>query len=181
MAEQKTILFYYHEQDNYVLSNFYPHIPGKKLKSLNIIYEGLSFPTSEHLYHALKFKWETKAELEWLEHIRTSSTPGISKHLGHQFTTKRYKWQQDATALVNKYKNVVRTAGDIKDNEFRPDIMRISLQAKFDTNKEFREALISTYPHKLCEDTDTDWGHQKGWLGTIMEEIRDKYIDLQAN
>lgn len=53
------IHFYYHQQDNYILSNFYPHVPGKKLRSRNILYQGRSFPTSEHLYQALKFHWET--------------------------------------------------------------------------------------------------------------------------
>lgn len=170
---EQTILFYYYEQDNYILSNFFPHVPGKKMKGLDITYQGLLFPTSEHLYQALKFKCETKEEKEWREHIRTASTPGIAKHLGHFITSGKYKWQQDASTLVNKYKNLVRLAGDCTDDIFRPQIMRIAAQAKYDSNKQFARALDATYPHRLMENTDTNWGHKKGWLGKILEEIRD--------
>lgn len=171
---RKTITFYYHQQDNYILSNFYPHVPGKKLKSRNILYAGKSFPTSEHLYQALKFRWETPEEIEWLELIRTASTPGIAKHLGHQQQARRWKWQQNATELVNKYRDKVRLAGSVTDDVFRLSIMRTAVRARFECDKEFAAALAATYPHKLMEDSDDDWGRRKGWLGTVLEEVRDK-------
>lgn len=169
-----TILFYYHEQDNYVLSNFYPHVPGKKLRSLNITYLGRSFPTSEHLYQALKFQWETVEELEWLELIRAATTPGIAKHLGHQLATRRWKWQQNASDLVAKYRDKVRLAGSVTDDVFRPSIMRLAVRARYQCDTEFATALASTYPHKLMEDSNDDWGHKKGWLGAVLQEVRDE-------
>jgi len=171
----KPTIFYYHEQPNYILSNFYPHIPGKKCKSLNILFEKVSWPTSEHLYQALKFKCETQKEKEWREYIRTASTPGIAKHLGHSLKTRRYKWQQDASKLVEEYKNLVQFAGDCQDNQegcFREEIMKIALQAKFDSVKEFRKALLETKDQALMEDTDTDWGWRNGRLGRLLEELR---------
>lgn len=165
--------FYSHQQPNYALSNFYPHVPGKKLKSSYIVYQGLSFPTSEHLYQALKFKWETPDELLWLEHIRTASTPGIAKHLGHFHRIRRYTWQQNATALVDKYRPLVRLAGDVTETgEFRISIMRTTLKAKYDSCPEFAQLLLATYPHRLQEASDDDWGRKSNWLGTLLEELR---------
>lgn len=174
LDQSKMLCFYYHEQPHYILSNFYPHIPGKKLKSLKIIYEGLEYPTSEHLYQALKFENKTPEEKEWREHIRTSSTPGIAKHLGHQYNTKKYKWQQTTTLLVEKYRNNIRYAGNVKDDYFRVEIMEIAVRTKLNSNNEFREYLLNTFPNKLMEDTKSDWGWNKGWLGLVLEKVRDE-------
>lgn len=73
-----TIYFYGPKEDNYILSNFYPYAPGRKSKSLGIMYQGKAYPTSEHLYHALKFMNGTKDEQEWREHIRNAKTPTMA-------------------------------------------------------------------------------------------------------
>lgn len=177
----EVVKFYYHDTPHYILSNYYPHVPGKKLKSLKIKYGGLIWPTSEHLYQALKFKWDTPEETEWREHIRTASTPNIAKHLGHQFTSKKYKWQQEASDLVLKYKNLVSLRGncsEVSPTSFRVSIMRITLKAKYDSCPDFRDALNSTKGKKLMEDTESDWGWGRGYLGMLMEELRDKELKL---
>lgn len=136
------LLFYSSKDDNYFLGNFYPHVSGKKLESLNIQYKGVSWPTSEHLYQALKFKNKTEKEKKWREIIRTSSTPSIARHLGHQLTDTKYEWQKKATNLVNEYRDV-RTVKNINSVEFRERIMIKALRAKFKI-VELRNLLINT-------------------------------------
>lgn len=166
------ILFYMHDTPNYVLSNFYPHTAGK-MKSLRIPYDGVEWPTSEHLYQALKFKNETEDEKKWREIIRTANTPGIAKHLGHFHRFRRYKWQQDATALVDEYRPKVRLTGDMEDLDYRADLMRVALKAKYDHCADFRQALQATGDSKLMEDVNDSWGWKHGLLGRLLEDLRD--------
>lgn len=170
------IAFYDSKRPYYQLSNFWPHHEGRKLKSLDLWYDGKVYPTSEHLYQCLKFSNETPMEQEWQEKIRTASTPGIARHLGHLLKVRRYGWQQQATDLVKRYEPHVRNHladGDVGGG-LRCDLMRIALQAKYDCSAEFREVLHSTAPYRLMEDADNDWGWASNWLGLLLEELRDR-------
>jgi predicted NAD-dependent protein-ADP-ribosyltransferase YbiA (DUF1768 family) len=165
------LLFYSSKEDNYFLGNFYPHVSGQRLESLNIQYKGTSWPTSEHLYQALKFKNKTEKEKKWREIIRTSSTPTIARHLGHQLTDSHYEWQRKATSLVNEYIDV-RKAGDIDDIAFREKIMMKALKAKFSI-VELREKLLNTKNLKLGEKTGGLWGfYGSNLLGRLLERLR---------
>src|SRR5680860_618729 len=101
------ILYFYGDgNENYELSNFYPH-PKKNIK-ITILFDGKYWPTSEHIYQALKFKCETDDEKKWRELIRTANTPTIAKYLGHYYTHIRYGWQNKYRDLVLEYKQKVR-------------------------------------------------------------------------
>ncbi len=169
--ESKLFLFY--QDDNYFLSNFYPHVVGRKTKYLNIRYDNQTWPTSEHLYQALKFCADTPLEREWRELIRTSTTPTMAKHLGHQFTSTKYEWQRKLTTLVHQYKPHVRLAGDLNDDVFCRHIMKVAIMAKFEI-AELRMQLLSTKPAILGEKTHDRWGYYgKNWLGEILMDVRD--------
>ena len=183
-VDSDTIVFYDWSKQYYELSNFYPHQQGKKLRSLHIIYDGQEWPTSEHLYQALKFRCETQDEINWRNIIRTASTPGIARHLGRQMKLMRYKWQQDASAIVREYEPYVHSYVNDYDNEEDRDefllyIMREALAAKFEASKQFRLCLKSTLGKKLMEDDNNNWGWTKGWLGMLLEEIREQHFDKE--
>ncbi len=169
--------------DYYFLSNFYPYpLEGKSKKwtPLKIEYPKGSeqyWPTSEHLYQALKFKWDTAAEKEWCELIRKSNTPTIAKYLGHQFTCARYGWQSKYRALVKEYENKITYRGDPKDDNFRLKIMHITLTAKFEV-PQLRKMLINTGNSELKEwSGDKFWGasednKSQDHLGKMLIQIR---------
>ena len=52
--------------------------------------------------------------------------------------------------------------------------MRLAVRARFQCDTEFATALENTYPHKLMDDSNDDWGHKKGWLGAVLQEVRDE-------
>jgi predicted NAD-dependent protein-ADP-ribosyltransferase YbiA (DUF1768 family) len=167
--------FYSDEDENYYLSNFFPQPfkTGGKWKPLKILHEGLEYPTSEHLYQALKFKNETLEEKEWREVIRTANTPLISKYLGHQDTYVKYAWHKKYKDLVVKYKDIVRPAGDVNDMDFRLEIMKIAVSAKFKSHPELLNKLQQT-TGLLGENSTDVWGiHGKNYLGLILMEVRD--------
>jgi len=165
-----SIVFYSHKDNNYFLSNFYPHGTNEKL---NISYEKKSYPTSEHLYQALKFFNETEYEKEWRNIIRTSNTPTIAKYLGHQFTHTKYKWQQKYKDLVLYYKNKVRHAGDLDSFEFKTNIMFEACVSKYESSPSLKKKLCET-TGILGENTGGMWGiYGSNALGRILMIIRD--------
>lgn len=167
---KELVLFHGSTNPNYIFSNFYPYYPRKTFVPLNIIYEGQSYPTAEHLYQALKFRVETEAEKQWREIIRTASTPTIAKHLGGQ-----RNFRSSAAAAINMYKDKVRLAGNLS-LDFRIAIMTIAIEYKYRYCAEFREALNRTKNKILMENTKDDWGFKRGILGSILAAVRDKYI-----
>lgn len=170
-----TTLFYSDLQSNYFLSNFYPQPfkKGGKWKPLNFIYENQTWPTSEHLYQALKFKNDTIHEKEWRELLRTAPTPGISRYLGHFYTQSYYSWQKKYSDLVKKYSNLVRLNGDITNPLFKIEIMCVALKAKFSI-PELKQQLLDTNITKIGEDsTDLFWGiNGQNNLGKILMALR---------
>ncbi len=167
----------------YFLSNFYPYpLEGtsKKWTKLKIEYpegSGKYWPTSEHLYQALKFNWNTPLEKEWRELIRKSNTPTIAKYLGHQSTHTRYGWQAKYRTFVNEYKDRITYRGKLDNPCFKLEIMHITLTAKFKI-PELRKQLLETGNKELFEwSKDEFWGQKAGDtgqnnLGKLLMQVR---------
>ena len=191
---QQYILFSSDLEPNYWLSNFYPHNfkSQKKCQFLQIQYDGAEWPnaavgckrvgisdpwpTSEHLYQALKYECQTEAEKEWREHIRTANTPTIAKYLARLRTDTRYKWQNKYAQIVMKYKDVIRLAGDLEQGSFKSNIMYTACKAKFDTYPQLRQNLINTEKYVLGEDVGGTWGIRgENALGLILMRLREEY------
>lgn len=127
------------------LSNFY---------SAPIKYHGMIYPSSEHLYQALKTLDLT--DRTW---IKNAETAGQAKKRGKEVTL-REDWD------------------DIKD-----DVMRDILKLKFEQNPELAQKLIDTGDQELVEGNwwgDVEWGVCKGVgknkLGLLLQELRTKLI-----
>jgi len=164
------ILFHLDKDPCYFLSNFYPWVKGKPTKSLNIEFEGQKWPSSEHIYQALKFKCDTIVEKEWREIIRNAPTPFISKYLGHFYTSTQFLWQVKYKDLVLRYKDHVRLIDDFEAS--LPLIMKVAVQAKF-LNSDLKHQLVRTGDRKLGEATSDKWGYYgDNLLGQVLEEVR---------
>lgn len=129
------------------LSNFWPS---------KIVVCGLTFPTVEHAYQALK----SPRREAWLE-ILDQPTPGRAKRLG-AFVHIRPNWDQ-----------------------LKIPIMRMLLRKKFQI-PELRKGLIETRPFHLEETNtwgDTFWGVNNGkgenHLGKLLMQIRNEIHDHQ--
>lgn len=133
---------------NEFLSNFYPS---------QINYEGITFPTVEHAFQAMK-----TLNLEQRIAIANASTPGVAKRMGRQVTL-RADWE------------------NVKD-----EIMYQCLKLKF-ADKDLEEALLETFDEYLEEGNswhDNYWGnchcekckniHGKNRLGTLLMKVRDE-------
>jgi len=121
------------------------------------VYNNLEYPTSEHLFQALKFV-DTNPELA--ETIRTLPAPREA------FQAARDNW------------------GDARNDwpEVRVQMMEKALRAKFDQYPDLREALLETGQAQLIEDSPVDsfwgWGsEQKGVnaLGKLLMVLRAQY------
>ncbi|KAG1772973.1 hypothetical protein EV702DRAFT_1048420 [Suillus placidus] len=143
------ILFYHAHDPYYGFTNF---------SSDPIEYNGKKYPTSEHLFQALKFM-ERRPELA--EHIRTCSTrPRVVFDEAHRFSPEvRSDWLQ----------------------------MDLVLWHKFLQNRHLKEELLSTGDAELVEDSDKDsfWGigaDRKGQnqLGKALIRLRTKLRDEQS-
>ena len=123
------------------LSNFYP---------APITFEGLLYPTSEHLYQALKTEISSEHEF-----VRSAGTPGESKRRGRRVTV-RENW-----------------------NAIKITVMRKVVLEKFRQNPELEKRLLDTGDALLVESNtwnDTFWGVCRGkgenYLGLILMNVR---------
>ena len=123
------------------LSNFYP---------APITFEGHVYPTSEHLYQALKTEISSEREF-----VRNAGTPGESKRRGRQ-TTVRENW------------NAIKIAK-----------MREVVREKFLQNPELGRKLLDTDDALLVEENtwnDQFWGVCRGkgenYLGLVLMNVR---------
>lgn len=123
------------------LSNFYP---------APITFEGLVYPTSEHLYQAVKTK-----NIELRRKISLLDTPGKAKRMGQQITI-RNDWEEKKVSFMGKI-----------------------VLMKFTQNTDLAKKLIDTDFAYLEEGNtwgDTFWGvcNEKGenHLGVILMEVR---------
>ena len=133
------------------LSNFYP---------CQIVWQGLDFPTAEHLYQSRKMLYPLDAEL-----VRVQLTPGRARRIAHKLPM-RLDWKQ-----VNQ------------------TVMASVLYEKFRMNPPLWDMLQATKPHNLIEGNkwkDMYWGMlwQDGeWqgqnlLGELLMFLRDNNTSL---
>lgn len=169
------ILFYKETEQFGEFSNFF------QLKE-PIVYEGNKYATSEHLYQALKFKWEgaSTLQLEYAELIRNAKTPNQSKILACQEVSGGYAWRTALNPIIKKY--IQLGVEPRQDWEFiRIDVMKKVLRLKFQTDQHCRNLLISTNQRPLAEHTTRDdyWGDGgdgtgENWLGKCLVEVRNE-------
>lgn len=117
-----------------------------------IMWEGRTYPSSEHLYQAMKAR--TEEEREW---VRTAHTPREAKFRGRK----------------------IRAAADWAGR--RIDAMRSALHAKFDQHPDLADKLDGTGDASLIEGNawgDTFWGvdakteRGENHLGRLLMELR---------
>ena len=127
------------------LSNFHPS---------EIIVDGITYPTVEHAYQALKCDNKDQRNK-----IAKTNTPGQAKRMGRGIQL-RSNW-----------------------DTIRVPIMHTLLEEKFKI-PEFRDSLIMTYPHSLEETNnwnDQFWGVCNGagenQLGKLLMKVRQAWID----
>lgn len=148
------IFFYNREDPYYTFTNFYPS-PVK--------HEGKVYPTSEHLFQALKF---LKDNPKLAEHIRKFSDD-----------------PRDAFNETHRYNDQVRPDW----LQIRNDMMDIALSHKFRQNKHLKDELLSTGNAELIEDSPYDayWGIGKdgtgeNQLGKALERLRLKLSEEEV-
>lgn len=121
-----------------------------------ITINGLSYPTCEHYFQAMKFANTNK---KYAEEIRKSETPLKAKKMGGSRAFPIEKaW-----------------------NEKRDDVMRTALFVKALQNPEFKEELLATGEAEIIEAAPRDyyWGEGtkktgKNMLGKLLMELRDR-------
>jgi ribA/ribD-fused uncharacterized protein len=146
-----TQVFFY-EQDFYVLSNF---------SAFNLIFDGITFPTSEHAYHFQKFPLD-----RGLGHIRHQILFAPSAHEAFK-TAEHHKAQR-------------RPDWD----EVKVPVMFKILCAKAIQHEYVRRKLLATGDRELIEDSWRDafwgWGPNRdgtNMLGKLWMQVR---ADLRA-
>jgi ribA/ribD-fused uncharacterized protein len=142
-----TQVFFY-EQDFYVLSNF---------SAFNLQWSGLTFPTSEHCYHWLKFNRPGDDQHD----VRASIRLAPSAH--------------EAFKIAERNKAHRREDWD----EVKVELMRDILRAKVAQHEYVRRKLLATGDRELIEDSWRDdywgWGPNrdgKNMLGKLWMEVR---------
>ena len=134
----------YYFRSGSFLSNFY---------AAPIFYDGKVWPTSEHLYQALKFN-----NLKIQEMVRLKTSPGEAKKFA-RVLIRRENW-----------------------DDVKYDIMEQVVYLKFSQNVELKKRLLDTKDLRLIEFTtwdDTTWGVNSylegtNWLGQILVSVREK-------
>ena len=137
------------------LSNLYP---------ARITYKGATYPTVEHLYHAVCAEFHEQHDLA--RNIRTTKDPYLAKRLAQKIQTKR-EWNNCKVAQMEKFVNL-----------------------KFEQNNELKDKLLVTKGHlyeatldqvfgcgyTLAQRQQIRQGNIKGQnqLGCMLESIRDK-------
>lgn len=159
----------FYEQDFYVLSNF---------SSFSIKWPGVSirFPTSEHLYHWLKFNpgspYIKDAPLDPFAGARPwirKATETIAAMIADAPSA------QEAFKIAQEGKEFCRADWD----EVKVDFMRQILVAKAEQHEYVRRKLLATGDRLLVENSWRDdywgWGPNRdgqNMLGTIWMELR---------
>lgn len=144
------IAFYRSNEEPYgVFSNLYRR---------EIVFEGETFPTSEHAYQAGKPRKE--AVRKWL---LDAPSPALLAMAAHGL----YWWDVQTGWSKTKF-----------------DRMRSVLRAKFTQHEDLREILLSTGDARLVESATVDntvnrlWGEVNGkgknMLGVLLMELRDQ-------
>lgn len=139
----------FYEQDFYVLSNF---------SAFSILWAGKRFPTSEHLYHWLRFGIFTTPIAKA---IATAIMEAPSAH--------------EAFKIAQEFKPHQREDW----NEVKVDRMRDILRAKASQHEYVRRKLLATGDRELVENSWRDdfwgWGPNRdgqNMLGKLWMEVR---------
>ena len=116
---------------------------------------GVSWPTVEHYYQAMKHD-----DLEFREQIRSCHSPKEAKNLAYKLPAKG-GWDDE-----------------------RYSVMRDGLRAKFTQHDDLRELLLSTGDAVLIENSPSDYfwgcgadGSGKNMLGNMLMELRESLMD----
>jgi N-glycosidase YbiA len=126
---------------------------------ISVTIDGLTYPTTEHYFQAMKF---IAASPAYAEQIRNTVTPNEAKKLGKN----------------RKY--------PIPDNwnDLRIDVMNTALFSKAVQNKNFYDALLRSGDSPLVEASpfDTFWGegklkNGKNMLGKALMVLRERLIN----
>jgi len=164
---------YFYTKDD-VFSNFYP---------CNIEYQGKIYPTSEHLFQALKYMYKgaSKTSLELAEMIRQQTTPYKAKILaGKPRINNSRKWIKEISEIIL---GKINEGASLRDNwdDIRYYVMYEVVSVKFRQNKELYEILKNTKGKYLCEKSPYDYfwgigktGKGKNYLGKILIRVRDE-------
>jgi ribA/ribD-fused uncharacterized protein len=173
-----TIIAFYRHTDKWgELSNFYP------LRS-DVLYDGREWPTSEHLYQALKYDWSTAAGREYSEIIRRASTPYKAKLLSHAKNLGgAAKWMAEVQTSIEHGRRIgAKTRADWEQRKLR--MMLEVLQWKFSVSVHCRDALLRTGTAQLEERSATDrfWGKNaqgdgENHLGRMLMTVRAHLIN----
>lgn len=162
------VLFYKPNEDYYEFSNFY---------KTDILYQGKIYPTSEHLYQAMKFMKDPndKKAMEYADIIRQQSTPNKAFVLANQKTGGGYKWRLDLNDIIKRYQDV-KMRSDWEESKIK--IMKDILLLKFKDPK-LKKLLLDTGDKIIIEDSPRDsfWGigkkrDGKNMLGLLLMEVR---------
>lgn len=143
----------FYEQDFYVLSNF---------SSFNLLRHGYYWPTSEHAYHAEKFR-NHRGDIAKL--IATAPSAHEAFKIAERHKAERIpEW-----------------------DEVKVGIMREILQAKADQHDYVRRKLLATGERELVENSWRDdywgWGPSRdgtNMLGKLWMEVRSELRAVQA-
>jgi ribA/ribD-fused uncharacterized protein len=135
-----------------------PYGAFSNLYRRSMVFEGETFPTSEHAYQAGKAR--KRAVRDWL---MSAPSPALLAMAAHGL----YYWDIAPGWSTTKF-----------------DRMRDVLRAKFGQHEDLRELLLSTGEARLVESATVDnevnrtWGEVNGvgrnMLGTLLMEIRDE-------
>lgn len=160
-----TGIYFFGKKHHFELSNYYVKPDNTYLFKIG----DNGFFSSEHAYHFYKFCYNgaSKETLAYAEIIRCVNGANYAKKLSK-------KSDDNVTIDPNWTSNKINT-------------MKAILTNKFIQNDHCQKVLLSTKGRKLYEDSpyDSFWGIGKdglgsNWLGIILEEVRDKLLDLRG-
>jgi ribA/ribD-fused uncharacterized protein len=180
---RKIVRFYKPTETHGELSNYFP-------LTKPIIYCGKAYPTSEHLYHALKFTYTaaSKDSRAYAERIRVVKSPNMAKILAHQKVAGGYPWRTTLNREIEA--SLARGVSPRNDWEaVKVARMHLVLQLKFSTDPVCQKVLLATGDTLLIEHTVNDafWGNGgrddigQNMLGKLLMQIRAEVQTLVAD
>lgn len=155
------------------LSNFYA-------LTTPIVYRGKPYPTSEHLYQAMKFlgPGSTNLHQAYADLIRRAKTPNMAKILAAQRIADGHPWRVTLNAYISQsLRQNVRPRADWDDVKQKK--MLEVLLLKFEQDAHCRGVLLATGAAPLAEVSpyDSYWGtgprgDGENMLGKLLAEAR---------
>ena len=166
----------------YGAKNQYGELTNFRELTAPIVHDGISYPTSEHLYQAMRFIYDgaPPVNAEIVRAIAAQSTPYKAKLLAQLRTGGRFPWQMELGKVAAEFvaKGVVTNSAwaDVKI-----DAMHTTLRLKFAACAHCRDVLLSTGDALLEENTPRDkfWANAgRNELGKLLVKVRD---ELRSN